>query len=369
MENSKNIKHKVILFTHYSPVIHGQAMMANQLLEYSINWNDIEIIPINTVFAKKRTELGGFSLGKIWMLYKCISKIRRLLKTESIEDVIICPSFKYGSFLKDALVVSAIRKLIKGRLIGWIHMDPNRLEYEHKQKWYRKLVDRTLSKFDVLVACAPGLINLWPEWIKNSCRVEAIANGIPHIQKDDQMKINGAINVMFLSAIDEQKGLKEFLEVSDALCDSNDKFNFNVYGGLGVGVSLEDAENYFKSLRNGNRIIWHGPVYGEDKDEAFRANHLFVLPSHTEQFSIAILEAMSFGLAITASDVGAMSDAIDKEFLFDPQCKESMDEKIRAICHDKKRLIEIGERNKSKFSNLFSADKFSESWRRLLVEK
>ena len=51
-----------------------------------------------------------------------------------------------------------------------------------------------------------------------------------------------------------------------------------------------------------SRVTFTGPLYGEDKWVSFKASELFVLPSHQENFSLAVAEALAMGVAVCISD-------------------------------------------------------------------
>ncbi len=56
------------------------------------------------------------------------------------------------------------------------------------------------------------------------------------------------------------------------------------------------------------RVIFTGPLYGEDKDEAFSNARFFVLPSDLEGMPIAMLEAMSYGCPMLTSDISECTE-------------------------------------------------------------
>lgn len=63
------------------------------------------------------------------------------------------------------------------------------------------------------------------------------------------------------------------------------------------------AAELHELARGDSRIVFAGPLYGEDKDEAFSNASLFVLPSTLEGMPIVLLEAMSYGTPVLCSDI------------------------------------------------------------------
>jgi glycosyltransferase involved in cell wall biosynthesis len=76
-------------------------------------------------------------------------------------------------------------------------------------------------------------------------------------------------------------------------------------------------EGYVASLKTraetrgvADRIEWAGEVRGDEKASAFALADLFVLPSHSENFGIAVVEAMAAGVPVVVSEGVPLADRI-----------------------------------------------------------
>ncbi|MFC1652367.1 glycosyltransferase [Planctomycetota bacterium] len=98
--------------------------------------------------------------------------------------------------------------------------------------------------------------------------------------------------ILFLSRITPKKGLPMLLEAIRELGK-----NFNDWQLLIAGVDEfgHQAEiiKLITNMAQEKRVSLIGPLYGQQKRDAFSAAELFVLPSHSEGAPIAILEALA----------------------------------------------------------------------------
>lgn len=77
-------------------------------------------------------------------------------------------------------------------------------------------------------------------------------------------------------------------------------------------------EQYLKSLTESDDVIFTGPIFGADKDAAFRNCYAFCIPSTLEGLPMSLLEAMSYGKITIASDIPACHEALGDSGIYVP---------------------------------------------------
>jgi glycosyltransferase involved in cell wall biosynthesis len=103
---------------------------------------------------------------------------------------------------------------------------------------------------------------------------------------------------MFMSRIDPKKGLDILMTVlarlpADTLLD--------VYGS-GTPAYVGEMVSLARRLNLEDRVVFHGHVVGERKAKAFADADIFILPSHSENFGMAIAEALGHAVPVIVSD-------------------------------------------------------------------
>ncbi len=118
---------------------------------------------------------------------------------------------------------------------------------------------------------------------------------------------------MFLGRLHEKKGIEMLLSAFARLLESKELSEMRDYHLVIAGASQYDY--YLKSLQElqarefanaaGSKVVpvtWTGLLQGDLKWGAFRAADVFILPSHQENFGIAVAEALSTGTPVLISD-------------------------------------------------------------------
>jgi glycosyltransferase involved in cell wall biosynthesis len=107
--------------------------------------------------------------------------------------------------------------------------------------------------------------------------------------------------ILFLSRLDPKKGLDLLLEGFAKLQVLLPEAVL-VVAGTGEDGFVAGLRERAQRLGVQRDVIWAGFLEGEARQAAFDAAEVFVLPSYSENFGIAVVEAMSSGLPVIVSD-------------------------------------------------------------------
>lgn len=113
-------------------------------------------------------------------------------------------------------------------------------------------------------------------------------------------------NILFLSRIDVKKGLDLLIAAFAKISPQHPDTHLIICGG-GEPVLIEKLKTMAAVAGITEKITWAGQVTGDLRLAAFSAADLFVLPSHSENFGIALLEAMAAGLPCLSTDQVALA--------------------------------------------------------------
>jgi glycosyltransferase involved in cell wall biosynthesis len=126
---------------------------------------------------------------------------------------------------------------------------------------------------------------------------------------------------------------------------------------------------------NQNEVFGYASSYGIDNErlimpgfidnvfEFYKAMDIFLLPSRSEGFSLALLEAAASGLPIIASDIPGNDEFIEHKkngFLFDLSKPEELAQHILTLANDRKLALEYGLLAEKKFKEEFALERYSE---------
>jgi glycosyltransferase involved in cell wall biosynthesis len=113
--------------------------------------------------------------------------------------------------------------------------------------------------------------------------------------------LRGKRIMLCLSRIHRKKGCDLLIESFGAVARKDPRLALVLAGPDDEGWRPE-LEKLARMCQVAHRITWTGQIEGSLKWGAFRAAEVFVLPSHSENYGIAIVEAMACGTPVLITD-------------------------------------------------------------------
>jgi glycosyltransferase involved in cell wall biosynthesis len=133
---------------------------------------------------------------------------------------------------------------------------------------------------------------------------------------------------------------------------------------LGAGPLEEELKK--EAEKNGvqENVTFCGLV--DDVAGEMRSSSLFVLPSLREGLSLALLEAMSSGLPVIASDTGGIPEAVThgfNGFLVPPGDSRRLASAVKELLEDPDAMRKMGQRGRERAEKAFTVEKMIERTR------
>lgn len=190
-------------------------------------------------------------------------------------------------------------------------LEPERL----KKSWFRKFLigtfieKRNLSRARCVIATAPSEERSLRKYgIRNKIAVIPIGidiSGIDTARKDINILRRlgtpaGKKVLLYLSRLAPIKGLDMLAEAWRQLEKYHSQWQLLIVGDDLQGYSVEIKKYYSRCILD-NSVSFPGPIYGKEKYVLLKSVDAFVLPTRSENFSIAVQEALAAGLPVVCT--------------------------------------------------------------------
>jgi glycosyltransferase involved in cell wall biosynthesis len=141
-------------------------------------------------------------------------------------------------------------------------------------------------------------------------KVEVVYNGVERIGKwsmDDTVIDKDEKIVLFLGRITMQKGPEYFLQAAKKVLEVTDNVKFVMAGS---GDMMHRAVEMAAELGIGQKVLFTGFLRGEDVQKIYKMADLYVMPSVSEPFGIAPLEALDNDVPVIISKQSGVSEVL-----------------------------------------------------------
>ncbi len=268
---------------------------------------------------------GQFDLRGIWRLYRCISEYR--------PDVIHVHH-----------TVSAFWAVIFGRLLGVkvIKSEHNNSSFYTPLQWAINTVSRLLA--DIVLCNSENTyrnLGIWQKKLLGD-RCEVVYNGvdIKRIERGSLISsffgVNTqAVTIGSVGRLIEQKNYERLLQAFSRVVATMDEEVRLVL--VGDGDNRSQIEREVSRLGLEEQVTLTGEIKRDKVYAALHSFDVFVMPSLSEGFCNAVVEAMAAGLPIVCADIPTLREVVGEAAVFaDPLDPSDMSESLLKLLRERK---------------------------------
>ena len=209
--------------------------------------------------------------------------------------------------------------------------------------------ERTSREVEALVGLPPG-------------SVLTIHNGVPDAQPATAERPRPGLLVGAIGRLERQKGFDLLIRALAQI----DGVSLVLVGDGGERGRLEELA---ASVGVGDRVVWEG--WSDDARSHLGAFDVFALPSRFEGFPLALLEALLSRVAVVATDVGSVAEAVhdgETGLLVPAEDPSALADAIRRLLDDTELRRRLGEEGRQLVLEHFTAAHMTDAFERLYGE-
>lgn len=236
-------------------------------------------------------------------LFTCIRFCRLLAKAPEIRIVHIHGASR-GSFYRKYVLFLIAKYLFRRRVIYHVHGGGFHHFYEQSGRFIQGRIRHFVDHADVLICLSDSwkrffLERFWP------MQIMVLPNAVESVITRREAEQDKVI-FLYLGKIGERKGIYDLLRAASLLNIHNNRFEIWIAGD----GATQALHHLIESIGLQETVLYKGWVTGHAKEELLRKATVFVLPSYNEGMPVSILEAMSYGMPVIATDVGGIPELV-----------------------------------------------------------
>lgn len=293
----------------------GVSYVANAIVNATtdLSENEIEIVKFETCrIQRKKDEPGEINVKNIINALLSHLAITGEIKAAKADILYFHTSVGF-SLLKDIWTVRRAKRRTGIKTVLHIHF----AEYSKimtGKKMIDRLIEKWISKYiDRVIFLSHATME---EFImrggdKNKCAVIYNFNcfNIAEEQMAEKFaKKRDVTKFLFVGSMDIRKGIVDALR---CFAKIEDPFEFHVCG-VATNETIKDIFGRYQE-KLGEKLIYHGYLNGQEKEDVYRDADVLLLPSYGEGLPIVILEAYSAGCAVISTNVGAIPEIVTEQ--------------------------------------------------------
>lgn len=315
------MSNKILMLAHFPPPVHGAGIVSEQIHRILAS-NDCQVEKVNLSFKGNITDLGRFNIFKVFHQFKLVAHLLNAILFFKPDIFYFTPSVSSKLIYREAFFILIVKifAFISFRNINCfihIHMRP-----ATKKTLLRRIILKTLFRNNSIILLTKKLVEDFEPQVFHKSQVHYLENFIDPLLNQNEFKLKlidqeirrkkANFNVLYFGHMIESKGYKRGLDLSLLLSkDCQDKNVTFHFAGSASDNEIKYITSFIEDNSLSHKVYFAGPLYDADKRMMFYNCDLLILPSYSEAYPLTLLEALSTGMRVLATDVGGISDIVN----------------------------------------------------------
>ena len=305
------------------------------LESYNSFLDPFNFIPSYQPFKNNKSKIGYF--------FKQVKLFNKILKGNAAIKIVHIHGSHRASFYRKLVLFLLAKVKYKKKVIYHVHSSSFDIFYKNSNPIQKWLIKKMVSSVDLVVCLSPS----WKKFFEtnfNCNKIQIINNVVlpPMNWNGIEERGTGPIRLLFLGRIGQRKGVYDLVDVFER---NKDKYLGKVKLFLGGDGEIELLQNLIKQKGLGDLIEYVGWVTAEKKADLLSSSDVYILPSYNEGLPISILEAMSFGLPVIATNIGGIPEVVKdgyNGFVIEPGDHLAIEAAIQYFIFNNKAILAFG---------------------------
>ena len=349
-----------------------QKKIGNKVTVITTYLNDEELSSVNSDFGYLRNNGIQLIILKAFSFYRISFKFFNLFDNTNKKTIF----YFHGLYRWPTTIGSYICRIKNKKYVMRLHgsLDPYLFKKSIKGKnfYFLKKISEKIFDFKNLQRAmwvhltSQNELTKLPTYLKNNCRLEIIPNGISVPTENKYINIKRKYKLpdhkkilLYLGRINEKKGL-------DILINSF-PFVFKRNKNVSLLIIGPDNEKYMETLKKSiilidskiseNIIFDTNKIHRSYLKSYFTQSDLFILPSHSENFGISVIESIYYGTpTLISKNVDIYNDLSDNNLvnIIEQLKPQILSNAILESLNDQLLIRSVKEFGKSKIKSIYS---------------
>jgi glycosyltransferase involved in cell wall biosynthesis len=255
-----------------------------------------------------------------------------------------------------------------------LHIHGGKLKYmfDHTNRISLFFIKRLLMVPSLIIVLSNKMRDIIKNELPRNLSVQVLENATKisakNLTVNKSNHCNDSITLLFVGHLKREKGILDLLEAYKKLQKKiTNRVSLNIVGG----ADTSDIGNEIKAIYRASGVQgvqFKGVLTGKDLVSAYEQADIFVLPSHSEDQPLTLIEAMTFGLPIISTKVGSIPDLVLDEvngLLVNPHDVDGLFNSLMLLTTSKEMRAEMGKKNCVLATKRFGFDSYMTRLRNL----